>query len=67
MCKCVRVVGYSQRTLIVSGKYQCTVGPSMTGLDLVVLVHSKNIFSCLVESNSVKLETSRTVIFPLKK
>ena len=38
----------------------------LTGLDLVVSVHSKNTkFTCLVKSNPVKLETNRTVILPI--
>ena len=38
---------------------------SLTGLDWVVSVHTKNkIFSCLVKSNPVKLDTNRTVILP---
>ena len=37
---------------------------SLTGLDSVVSVHTNdNIFSCLVESKLVKLETSHTVFF----
>ena len=37
----------------------------LTGLDSLVLFYTSNvIFSCLVKSNPVKLETSHTVILP---
>ena len=46
------------------GKYNCTAGLQF---DPVVSVYTNNdIFSCLVKSNQVKLETSRSVILPLQ-
>ena len=45
------------------GKYPC-----MAGLDSVVIKHSNiSLFYCLVNLNSVKLETIRTLILPLTK
>ena len=47
------------------GKYQCRLVSSLTSLDSTASLHTNNrIFSFMVKSNLVKLETSRTVILP---
>ena len=54
--------------LIHRGNYQCQAGLQLIGFDLVVLLYANNnTFSCLIESNTVKVETNRTVKLPLTK
>ena len=50
---------------IVGGSITIQQVSYLTGLDSVVSVHTNNnIFSCLVKSNPVNLETSHTAILP---
>ena len=54
-----------QRILTVGVSITVQLVSSLTDLDLVDSVHTNNnIFSCLVTSNPIKLETRYTVIFP---
>ena len=51
------------RTFTICGSIIVRLVPSLTDLNTIVLVHTNNnIFSCLVKSNPVELETSSTVI-----
>ena len=53
----------SQRTLTIGENITVQPASILTGSDRVILLlTSNNIFSCLVESNSVKLNTSHTMI-----
>ena len=47
------------------GKYNCTAGLQFDPVTVSVYTNN-DIFSCLVKSNQVKLETSRSVILPLQ-
>ena len=52
---------YTRRTFANGGRITIWLVSSLTGLDSVVSVHtSSNIFSCLIKSNPVKLETTHT-------
>ena len=52
---------YTRRTFTNGGRITIWLVSSLTGLDSVVSVHtSSNIFSCLIKSNPVKLETTHT-------
>ena len=62
MCQANAVLRPSLRTHTIGG----SVATSLTGLDLVALLHANNnTFSSFVESNRVKLKTSCTVILSL--
>ena len=51
---------FNQRTLAVGGKYYCMAGLQFDWFRFSRFTTKINVFSCLVESTLVKLETFRT-------